>query len=276
MIILKAVKKSRDRQAVGFTLVEVLVVIVILSILTGLLLPVFSRAKVNGKKAVAISNAGQLSKSILIYSGDFDDVAPSYCARCICASCSNLIVDGPEIWYTLILPYTGHSGKKGSGQWGMYLPQDLPDIYFDPNESKVSLNPLNDTCQPFGAYGAWGINDFIVNKVGTVTKPGDGKAISFSAIGDSSKIVLIAETLDYACGGRVMGVALAVPYAQLDGFDGHSGNETLDGFYGSSENVISSSTARSGWGLNIVAKVDGSVKLIHRSMLIDDIGNWKP
>lgn len=259
----------------GFTLVELLVVIAILSILTGILFPIFSKAKREAKKISGVSNAGQLTKSIIMYANDFDDMFPPYCTRCICSSCPESIIDGPGIWYATILPYTGNGGVKPTGQGGVYLVQDLPDIYFDPSEVRIPIDPLNDICQPFGAYASWGINDFLVNKVGTLAQPGDGKPISFTAVSDTSKVAMLVQTTDYACNGRVAGVALAVPPYEF-GHDGHNALETVDGFYGAGSEPITFNTPRSQWGRNIVAKVDGSVKVIHRSDLVDHMENWKP
>ena len=86
---------------------------------------------------------------------------------------------------------------------------------------------------------------------------------------------MLVQTMDYACRGRVAGVALAVP-PYFQGHEGYSAVNTIDGFYGAGTEPITLNTPRPEWGRNIVAKVDGSVKVIHRSELIDNIDNWKP
>jgi len=60
----------------AFTLIELLVVIAIIAILAAILFPVFAQAKLAAKKAVSISNQKQLGLSLLMYSGDYDDLYP--------------------------------------------------------------------------------------------------------------------------------------------------------------------------------------------------------
>jgi prepilin-type N-terminal cleavage/methylation domain-containing protein/prepilin-type processing-associated H-X9-DG protein len=61
----------------GFTLIELLVVIAIISVLAGILFPVFSRAKDAAKKASCISNLNQIGKGFLMYASDSDDKFPN-------------------------------------------------------------------------------------------------------------------------------------------------------------------------------------------------------
>jgi len=60
----------------GFTLIELLVVIAVISILAGLLLPVFSQAREKARQANCLSNLGQLAKAMTLYTGDNDELYP--------------------------------------------------------------------------------------------------------------------------------------------------------------------------------------------------------
>ena len=60
----------------AFTLIELLVVIAIIAILAAILFPVFAQAKQAAKKTNLLSNMKQLSLSLKMYSGDYDDVLP--------------------------------------------------------------------------------------------------------------------------------------------------------------------------------------------------------
>lgn len=256
----------------AFTLVELLTVIAILAILAALLFPVFAQAKVQAKKAVAISNVSQAGKSLMLYAVDADDYPPVYCSSCICPTCPELLIDGPDIWYTLLIPYIKQGRAMGSGQWGMHLTQDLPDIFFDPNEPR----PRQDANSPclFGIYASWGINDMIVNKLGTEEKPGNSVPLSFTSFSNPSGTVLLAQTIDYTCGGSYMGMALAVP--AHDGYYGWSAITTVDGFYGAKTTKIDANTPRANWGKNIVLRMDGSTKLVPRADLVDKMSSWGP
>ncbi|MCX7798915.1 MAG: prepilin-type N-terminal cleavage/methylation domain-containing protein [Fimbriimonadales bacterium] len=58
---------------VGFTLVELLVVLAILAILAAILFPVFAGAKLAAQKARDLSNQRQLGMAIAMYAADNDD-----------------------------------------------------------------------------------------------------------------------------------------------------------------------------------------------------------
>ncbi len=61
----------------AFTLIELLVVIAIIAILAAILFPVFAQAKEAAKKTQSLSNAKQGATSLMIYTGDYDDLMPN-------------------------------------------------------------------------------------------------------------------------------------------------------------------------------------------------------
>lgn len=65
--------KSLNR---AFTLIELLVVIAIIAILAAILFPVFAQAKSAAKKATCLSNVKQIGTASMIYTADYDDMAP--------------------------------------------------------------------------------------------------------------------------------------------------------------------------------------------------------
>lgn len=67
----------RTRQK-GFTLIELLIVIAIIAILAGLLFPVFSRAREQGRKNACLSNVKQLGIAFAMYAQDWDGRFPPY------------------------------------------------------------------------------------------------------------------------------------------------------------------------------------------------------
>lgn len=57
----------------AFTLIELLVVIAIIAILAAILFPVFARAKESAKQTQSLAQMRQLSMSVMMYAGDYDD-----------------------------------------------------------------------------------------------------------------------------------------------------------------------------------------------------------
>jgi prepilin-type N-terminal cleavage/methylation domain-containing protein len=66
---------NRVRQ-VGFTLIELLVVIAIIAILAAILFPIFMAAKTAAKQSQCISNIGELSKAIQLYTSGTNGKLP--------------------------------------------------------------------------------------------------------------------------------------------------------------------------------------------------------
>ena len=60
----------RHKPSLGFTLVELLVVIGIIAVLIGILMPVLSKARASANRAVCLSNIRQLGVGILMYCND--------------------------------------------------------------------------------------------------------------------------------------------------------------------------------------------------------------
>jgi prepilin-type N-terminal cleavage/methylation domain-containing protein len=64
-------------QKAGFTLIELLVVIAVIALLTGLLVPVLSRAREQGRRAVCMGNIRQFIIGIQVYASDSRERLPS-------------------------------------------------------------------------------------------------------------------------------------------------------------------------------------------------------
>ena len=72
-LIFRRLKRVR-----GFTLVEILVVIAILSVLAAILLPVFLSVRERARQTVCAGNLSQLYKAMAMYAGDNDGFRPMY------------------------------------------------------------------------------------------------------------------------------------------------------------------------------------------------------
>jgi len=67
----------KRKKETGFTLVEMLVVIAVITVLAALLLPVLSRAKAKAHRTVCINNLRQISLGVRMYSDDSNDASPT-------------------------------------------------------------------------------------------------------------------------------------------------------------------------------------------------------
>ena len=70
-------RKALRRRRLGFTLIEMLVVIAVIGILMGLLLPVIGSAREQGRRTACRSNLGQVGKALAIYATTFSGYLPS-------------------------------------------------------------------------------------------------------------------------------------------------------------------------------------------------------
>jgi prepilin-type N-terminal cleavage/methylation domain-containing protein/prepilin-type processing-associated H-X9-DG protein len=74
---IRRMKLTDDTSFRGFTLIELLIVLSILTILAGLLFPVFAAARERARQTVCLSNERQLGLALLQYSQDYDERLPS-------------------------------------------------------------------------------------------------------------------------------------------------------------------------------------------------------
>jgi len=84
--------KPACRRDLGFTLIEILVVVAIIGILAGLLLPVLARARAAGKSTACKNNLSQISKGVLLFVSDHQ-VYPDVAARPTLASGKKRLCD---------------------------------------------------------------------------------------------------------------------------------------------------------------------------------------
>src|SRR5689334_17650127 len=76
MLPFASLHRTERRRPSGFTLIDLLVVIAILSVLAAMLLPVFAKARANARKSIALSNLKQIGAALLMYTADYDEHLP--------------------------------------------------------------------------------------------------------------------------------------------------------------------------------------------------------
>lgn len=89
----------------GFTLVEMLVVMAIVTILAALLLPVIDRARQAGRRVACLSNLRQMGLAINQYAADCDGRLPPYLVSTAATPPSGRPASGAWYWNEIIYAY---------------------------------------------------------------------------------------------------------------------------------------------------------------------------
>ena len=125
------------RRRVGFTLVEMLVVIAIIALLVGLLMPAVQRAREAANRSSCANNLHQIVLALHLYHFQFEQLPPSR------------INDQHATWAVLILPYLEQDALFN--QWKVERPyyeqtetarRTSVKNYFCPTRRLASSDPL--------------------------------------------------------------------------------------------------------------------------------------
>lgn len=134
----------------AFTLIELLVVIAIIAILAAILFPVFAQAKAAAKATADLSNLKQLGLSVIMYSGDYDDVIPF-----------GLDAAWQVGWPALVQPYVKTGNMSGNGLGSSTSPKTGFGIFRSPMDSSfgwpASVDPYGWNLGVTMSYGANGV-----------------------------------------------------------------------------------------------------------------------
>ena len=136
-------KNHSDLACRGFTMVELLVVISILSLLMSILIPVLARARGLAKTAVCTSNLRQLGMAFILYANDYDDYTMPTLGQSRTYWWGQILSDGIDHTKGFVWPYLQNALAKNSvnpqvsptTQSGLPARTDTTDTIFAPRQA---------------------------------------------------------------------------------------------------------------------------------------------
>lgn len=123
-----AMDRNTHRLTHGFTLVEILIVVVILAILAALVVPQFSNAAKLSRENVLKEDLRYLRSQIMVYQAQHDGVAPGY------PNGDTTQTPTAEAFVAQMTSSTNAAGGVGAG----------PGYSFGPYLSRMPANPMNE------------------------------------------------------------------------------------------------------------------------------------
>jgi len=139
----------------GFTLVELLVVMVVVAVLAAILLPVYADARLRGKNASCISNARQVAVALLRYADDWSGWIPKASGNAWANTVPISICPRAGYEYAA-MPYarSRHIFFCPAQRYVLAQGSVLPALPPPPGAAWVRFNPLGDPRQAgFVSYG---------------------------------------------------------------------------------------------------------------------------
>jgi prepilin-type N-terminal cleavage/methylation domain-containing protein len=184
--------KDKIRAAAGFTLLELLVVIAVITILAGFLLVALSAAKNRARRMGCLNNLRQINLAVRMYCNDSADASPSLGA----AAASTNIFTLYSGYKQLMSQYVGLNPTSARQSKLFTCPADsfYASIFYMSNLWQNVQKPLHE--QPLLDYSSYAFSggDNVTRLAGTYayTRLGIG-GVKLGAVKHPGRTVLIAE-----------------------------------------------------------------------------------
>lgn len=123
-----------NRKTRGFTLVEILIVVIILGILAAIVIPQFTEASTDARKSSVASTLQTIRSQIELFKVQHNDIIPGVAND----------TDGTAAW-KIMLKYTDQVSTKITDTTGIADKKDLDKkIIYGPYLQQAPLNPMNN------------------------------------------------------------------------------------------------------------------------------------
>ena len=180
----------------GFTLVELLVVMIVIAILAALLLPVIGAAKKRAWRTTCLDNLRQINLGVSMYADDSQDATPSPGSAAAATNVMALYSGYKE----LMKNYVGLKGASSPQDKLFACPADtfFPNFFLTNARWPWHYVPLSFHGQPFSDYSSYvfngGDNISRTNQSKTVIIPRPGlTGVKLSSVKHPSRTALIVE-----------------------------------------------------------------------------------
>lgn len=162
------VDKARPAMQLGFTLVELLIVVIILAILAAIVIPQFSSSTVDAKESALDNNLNALRSAIELYKAQHNGAYPGAVAAtgatCTVGSAGTGAVNTAQAVSDQLLQYSNAAGQTCNSPgttgftYGPYLRKGIPA---DPitNSAAVVVATAGTPLAPGAATGGWSYDD---------------------------------------------------------------------------------------------------------------------
>jgi len=135
-------KGSKMRQSRGFTLVEILIVVVLLGVLAAIVIPSISNSTTSARETTLAMNLNLLRRFIPVYTSQHVEVSPGYPNRDQLAAPTE---DAFVAQATLSSNTEGETAERGTAgfRWGPYI-SDVPANPFNKRDAILMLADGDD------------------------------------------------------------------------------------------------------------------------------------
>ena len=171
----------------GFTLVELLIVVIILAILAAIIIPQFSSATIDAQEAALDADLNGLRSAIELYrvqhGGKYPGAVAATGATCSVGSAGTGAINTAQALRDQLSQYSNAAGQTCSGAatqttLGPYLRKGIPDEPIT-GSAAIAMQTTGAPLAPAAATGGWSY-DTVTGQVVMNSNANDSKGVAYS------------------------------------------------------------------------------------------------